>query len=100
MAWEALNRLGINKTKAAQMVAGCITKGRFLPARHHTLKSVSARSILNWVNRKTDGSGFDCMAFLHFIKYGPQTSPKQIIADLEELLEAHRDGRAPHLPGN
>jgi hypothetical protein len=100
MAWLALERLGINKTKAAQMVADCITKRRFLPARHTTQKSVSARSILNWVERKTDGSAFDPMVYFHFTSYGPQTSPKQIIADLEELLEARRDGRNPQLHGN
>ncbi len=97
MAFLTLCRLGINKTKAARMVADCVAKRRFLPARHHTQKSVSARSILNWAERKTDGSAFNGMAWLHFAKYDPPTSPKQIIADLEEMLEAHRDGRNPHL---
>jgi hypothetical protein len=100
MAWLALQRLGMNKTKAAQMVADCITKRRFLPARHPTQKSVSARSILNWAERKSDGSAFDCMAWFHFTSYSPQTSQKRIIADLEEILEAYRDGRNPHLDGN
>jgi hypothetical protein len=92
MAWLALERLGINKTKAAQMVADCITKRRFLPARHPSQKSVSPRSILNWVERKNVGSAFNPMWYFHFTSYGPQTSPKQIIADLEGVLEAYRDG--------
>jgi hypothetical protein len=89
-AYLALCRLGIKKTKAAQMVADCITKRRFLPARRHNQESVSARSISNWANRLDWDDSLVC---LHFTEnYDPQTNPKQIIADLAEILETHRDG--------
>jgi hypothetical protein len=91
-AYLALRTLGIKKTKAAQMVADCITKRRFLPVRHRNQKSVSARSISNWAKRWAKRpAGDNELLCTHFAKYGPQTSPKQIIADLEKILDAHRD---------
>jgi hypothetical protein len=95
MAYEALCRLGIKKKKAAEMVADCITERGFLPARHRNQKSVSYRSIINWAERETDGS-VNPLVFIHFLMYG-SGSRKQIIADLEEILEAHRRGVTPNL---
>jgi hypothetical protein len=86
MAYSALRRLDIDETKAARMVADCINKRCFLPARHPNQKSVSYRTIINWAKRNIG----DDLVCIHFTRYGPQTSPKQIIADLEKFLEFHR----------
>jgi hypothetical protein len=88
LAWERLCVLGVTKTKAAQMIADCITKYRFLPPRHPKQESVNARSILNWAKRpSSDSWTFDAMAFEYLRNY-PREKPEEIIADLKEILEA------------
>ena len=44
---------------------------------------------LGWVAKV--GPTRNSLASFSIAKYGPQTSPKQIIADLEKILDAHRD---------
>jgi hypothetical protein len=88
LAWERLCGLGVTKTKAAQMIADCITKHRFLPPRPPKYESVNARSIKNWARRpSSDRWMFDAMAFEYF-RNKIQTKPEKVIADLKEILES------------
>jgi hypothetical protein len=89
LAWRALCRLGVTKTKSAQMIADCITNHRFLPPRRSNQASVCAHSVLNWARRpSSDRWDFSPIN----VKLFSQTydGPKQIMTDLKKILEVER----------